>query len=108
MSLRSPPASSRLLRLLPKIGNHDPAEMTLGGRRVAPLSGPWGSMSGGSGLRGPGRPVIREKHPGTRSTTEGGEAGASKPNWEGFAYIGGRKRGLSESSSDQMQQAGTL
>ena len=46
MSLRSPPAPSRRLRLLPKIVNHDPAEMTIGGRRVGLLSGPWGPMAG--------------------------------------------------------------
>ena len=86
MSLRSPPAPSRRSRLLPKIVNLDPAEMTIGGRRVAPLSGPWGAMAGGSGLRGPGRHVIREKHPGTPSTTEREKAGASSQTGRGSRH----------------------
>jgi len=70
------------MRLLPKIVNHDPAEMTIG-RKVALLSGPWGAMAGGSGLRRPGTHVIREKHPGTASPTEREEEGASSQTGRG-------------------------
>ena len=92
VSLRSPPAPSRLLRLLPKIVNHDPAEMTIG-RRVALLSGPWGTMAGGSGLRRPGRHDIREKHPAARVLPSVSRR-APQAKLEGFASIGSRKHGL--------------